>query len=203
MIAVSCAGVWQTRDGGRTWANTSRGMIADYMPPERKEDGNIQDVHRVSACAAQPDALWLQHHGGMYRSTDGGAAWETLNTGYKGQLYGALGVRNEAGAEDIVAFGFKGNVFRLPAGSKAWEPVASGTNKNLTGGVVLPNGEPAIVSQDGRLLLGSDHGRHLRTVAGTPFPSVAITLLPGGVAIAGMGGVKTISFDATSGATKP
>jgi photosystem II stability/assembly factor-like uncharacterized protein len=141
--------------------------------------------------------------GRVYRSIDGGSTWQTLNTGYKGQLYGALGVRNESGTEDILAFGFKGNVFRLPAGGKAWEPMASGTNKNLTGGVVLPNGEPAIVSQDGRLLLGSGHGRHLRIVAGTPFPAVAITLLPGGLAIAGMGGVKTISFDAASGAIKP
>lgn len=74
-IAVSCAGVWQTHDGGKSWANTSKGMVADFMPPERREDGNIQDVHRLVQCAAAPDVLWAQNHFGIYRSGDGGAQW--------------------------------------------------------------------------------------------------------------------------------
>jgi hypothetical protein len=74
-IAISCGGVWQTHDGGTTWANTSKGMVADFMPPERKEDGNIQDVHRMVQCAGQPDVLWAQNHFGIYRSTDGGMQW--------------------------------------------------------------------------------------------------------------------------------
>jgi hypothetical protein len=78
-IAISCAGAWQTRDGGRTWANTSEGFDAGaYMPPERRFDGNVQDVHRLSACAAQPDVIWAQHHGGIYRSSDGGLHWQPL-----------------------------------------------------------------------------------------------------------------------------
>jgi photosystem II stability/assembly factor-like uncharacterized protein len=78
-LAISCAGVWQTRDGGETWANTSEGMDAGaYMPPERRYDGNVQDVHRMDLCAAEPDVLWAQHHGGLYRSTDGGMHWQDL-----------------------------------------------------------------------------------------------------------------------------
>lgn len=75
-LAISCAGVWQTRDGGNTWTNTSEGMDAGaYMPDERRYDGNIQDVHRIAACAARPDVLWAQHHCGLYRSVDGGIHW--------------------------------------------------------------------------------------------------------------------------------
>lgn len=78
-LAISCAGVWQTFDNGQTWTNTSEGMDAGaYMPPERRYEGNIQDVHRIAACAARPDVLWTQHHGGMYRSVDGGRHWDTI-----------------------------------------------------------------------------------------------------------------------------
>jgi hypothetical protein len=79
-LAVSCGGVWQTRDAGATWAGTSDGFDAGaYMPPERRYDGNIQDVHRISACAAQPEVLWAQHHGGIYRSGDAGRSWRPLD----------------------------------------------------------------------------------------------------------------------------
>jgi hypothetical protein len=77
-IAVSCGGVWQTRDAGGTWTSTSKGMVSDFMPPERREDPNIQDVHRMAHCASKPDVLWAQHHGGLYRSTDGGMNWRPL-----------------------------------------------------------------------------------------------------------------------------
>jgi photosystem II stability/assembly factor-like uncharacterized protein len=74
-VAISCGGVWQTRDRGATWTNTSKGMVAEFMPPERREDPNIQDAHRIDQCRAQPDVLWCQHHGGIFRSTDGGMRW--------------------------------------------------------------------------------------------------------------------------------
>ncbi len=77
-VAISCGGVWQSRDGGGSWNNTSGGMVADFMPPERREDPNIQDVHRIDRCTANPDVLWCQHHGGLYRSTDDGVHWQPI-----------------------------------------------------------------------------------------------------------------------------
>jgi photosystem II stability/assembly factor-like uncharacterized protein len=50
----------------------------EYMPPERRYDGNIQVVHRIDQCRDQPDVLWCQHHGGIYRSTDGGRQWQPI-----------------------------------------------------------------------------------------------------------------------------
>ena len=77
-IAISCGGVWQTRDAGATWALTGAGMKADFMPPELAEDQNIQDPHCIAQCAADPDVLWMQHHGGIYRSTNGGQQWQPI-----------------------------------------------------------------------------------------------------------------------------
>jgi hypothetical protein len=96
-IAISCGGVWQTRDGGETWTNTSKGMVADYMPPESKEDPNIQDVHRMVQCAAQPDVLWTQNHFGIYRSGDGGMQWTRMKAPATGDFGFAVAVHPRDG----------------------------------------------------------------------------------------------------------
>jgi len=77
-IGVSCGGVWQTADGGAMWQLGTEGMEADYMPPERRGDANVQDPHRVVQCAANPDVLWTQHHCAIFRSTDGAAHWQRI-----------------------------------------------------------------------------------------------------------------------------
>jgi hypothetical protein len=77
-IGVSTAGVWASRDGGLSWQLVNRGMYAEYMPPERREDPIVQDVHRLARCAAHPDILWCQHHNGVFRSQDGGANWREV-----------------------------------------------------------------------------------------------------------------------------
>lgn len=74
-VAVSCGGVWRSDDAGASWRNTSKGLFAVFMPPERREDPDIQDVHLLVQCRDQPDRLWLQHHNGVFRSTDGGETW--------------------------------------------------------------------------------------------------------------------------------
>ena len=77
-IGVSSGGVWQTADGGATWRADCEGMEADYMPPERRGEPNVQDPHHVVQCAANPDVLWTQHHCGIFRSTDGAAHWQRI-----------------------------------------------------------------------------------------------------------------------------
>lgn len=78
-IAVSSGGVWQTADGGATWRQTAEGMEADYMPPERRGEPNVQDPHRVVQCKVDPTVLWTQHHCGIFRSTDGGEHWRRIH----------------------------------------------------------------------------------------------------------------------------
>ena len=75
-VGVSCGGVWTTRDAGASWTNTSKGLFAVFMPPEQRENPDIQDVHRLTQCTAQPDRLWIQHHNGVFRSDDGAATWQ-------------------------------------------------------------------------------------------------------------------------------
>ncbi len=78
LLGISCGGVWETLDGGDSWALRTEGMWADYLPPESKFTGEAQDPHRISRCAAAPDVLWCQHHNGVFRSVDGGKKWDEL-----------------------------------------------------------------------------------------------------------------------------
>jgi hypothetical protein len=77
-VAVSTGGAWQTRDGGATWEICAKGMYAEYMPPAQKFEQNAQDVHRLVLCAARPGVMWVQHHNGVFRSTDGAQSWQEV-----------------------------------------------------------------------------------------------------------------------------
>lgn len=79
-VAISCGGIWQTRDGGTRWDLTAEGLRAEYMPPALAGAPNTQDPHRMVACSAAPDTLWVQHHNGIFRSTDGALHWHEIDT---------------------------------------------------------------------------------------------------------------------------
>lgn len=77
-VGVSCGGVWISEDDGETWNSRTRGMYAEYMPPEERENPNIQDPHRLVQCRGAPDTYWVQHHNGVFRSTDGATSWSDV-----------------------------------------------------------------------------------------------------------------------------
>jgi hypothetical protein len=77
-ISVSTAGLWASGDGGRSWRIINRGMYAEYLPPERREDPIAQDIHRLARCTACPEIVWCQHHNAVFRSEDAGASWHEL-----------------------------------------------------------------------------------------------------------------------------
>ena len=54
-------------------------MHAAYMPPDRADDESIRDPHLIAQCTAQPDVLWTQHHNGIFRSTDQGKSWTSID----------------------------------------------------------------------------------------------------------------------------
>jgi photosystem II stability/assembly factor-like uncharacterized protein len=78
ILAVSCGGVWATDDGGKTWNVRGKGLRADFMPPERQYDLDIQDAHLLAVCRDEPDVMWVQHHNGIFRSTDRGMTFTDI-----------------------------------------------------------------------------------------------------------------------------
>lgn len=78
-VGISCGGVWVSEDGGETWNHRTKGMRAEYMPPEQADNPNGQDPHRMVQCPADPETLWVQHHNGIFHTTDGGRQWEEFS----------------------------------------------------------------------------------------------------------------------------
>ena len=87
LLAVSCGGVWRTEDAGTTWSLAAKGMFAEYMPPEKQSDENIQDPHRMVRCPSAPDCLWVQHHNGVFRTVNNAREW-THVTGLQPSSFG-------------------------------------------------------------------------------------------------------------------
>lgn len=77
-VAVSTGGVWHSRDAGKSWTLRTEGMRAAYMPPELAYGGVTQDVHRMVQCPSAPHTYWVQHHNGIFLSTDGLATWSEV-----------------------------------------------------------------------------------------------------------------------------
>jgi hypothetical protein len=78
VIAVSTGGIWLTEDGGATWQQRGEGMRADHVPPELTHDPIAQDVHCLVQCKAAPNRMWVQHHNGIFVSSDEGRTFSEI-----------------------------------------------------------------------------------------------------------------------------
>jgi photosystem II stability/assembly factor-like uncharacterized protein len=81
-VAVSAAGMWLTEDGGRSWQRGNEGLNPGYLPEETLQDENAgRCVHHVERAPKQPSRMFMQFHGGVYRSDDAGANWADIGGG--------------------------------------------------------------------------------------------------------------------------
>ena len=83
-VGISAAGVFETRDGGRTWATRNRGVRADFHPEKYPEFG--QCVHKLVIASGAAERLYQQNHCGVYRTDDGGLAWTEITDGLPSQF---------------------------------------------------------------------------------------------------------------------
>lgn len=80
-VGISAAGVWITEDGGTTWERGGRGILPRYLPEEAREGARMLCVHHMERVPLEPDRLFMQFHGGVYRSDDGGRSWSDIAAG--------------------------------------------------------------------------------------------------------------------------
>ena len=85
-VGISAAGVWLTDDGGETWRSGNAGLVPRYLPEGVPEDEIALCVHRLQRAPTQPERIFMQFHGGVYRSDDAGESWQDIAARLAGGL---------------------------------------------------------------------------------------------------------------------
>lgn len=84
-LGISAAGVWLTEDGGKTWRQGNQGLVARYLPDDLPDVSPAENlalcVHNMQRAPQRPERMFMQFHGGVYRSDDAGESWAEIGAG--------------------------------------------------------------------------------------------------------------------------
>lgn len=139
-----------TQDGGKTWNDVSTRLE------------NPDGLH-LNVVGGVENTVFILGEGGLvFRSTDAGATWKTLESPDDGSFF-AIHLAKQANtpALDIFIAGLEGSVFRSNNNGDDWEAVEHTLNYNLNSIYVGDAGLLLIVGNDGAVLRSAYGGTTL------------------------------------------
>lgn len=126
-----------TADGGKSWVPMPVGA------------GRDADLHLNHIFAGRDGVLFAAgESGAAFRSRDGGAHWERLQTGVTGSLWGGLARQDGR----VLLLGMSGRVLESSDDGSAWKVLESGTTQALTGGIERADGGLVLVGSGGAVV---------------------------------------------------
>ncbi len=117
LVALSAGGVYRTADGGATWQPANQGIQAVWLPEDQRFPEFGQCVHRVAMHRDRPERLYAQNHFGVYRSDDGGGAWQAIEDGLP-STFGFPVVVHPQRPDTIFVFPLMADADRVPPGGR-------------------------------------------------------------------------------------
>ncbi|HEX5985876.1 MAG TPA: exo-alpha-sialidase [Nocardioides sp.] len=134
--AISSGGVYATTDGGKTWEPHNTGVKAEFLPEDNQYPEFGQCVHKIARHPERPDRMFMQNHGGVYRSDDGGTTWQSIEDGLPAN-FGFPVVVHPHDPDTVYVFPLGGSGGRYPVDGVAkvwrskdagetWEPLHDG-----------------------------------------------------------------------------
>jgi hypothetical protein len=80
-VAISAGGTYHSDDRGATWEARNEGVRRGPSLEEGDYPEFGQCVHKVARDGENPDRLFMQNHGGLYRSDDDAVTWVDIAEG--------------------------------------------------------------------------------------------------------------------------
>jgi hypothetical protein len=78
-VAISAAGVFRSDDGGESWQARNQGLAQVFTGAPAPEIGYC--AHKVVFDPDDPNTLYMQDHGAVNKSTNGGDSWFRIEEG--------------------------------------------------------------------------------------------------------------------------
>jgi photosystem II stability/assembly factor-like uncharacterized protein len=117
-LGISAAGIWLTDDHGASWRRGNQGIVARYLPEEAQAETNTLCIHAIKRAPARPERLFMQFHGGVYRSDDAGESWIDIAAGLPGDFAFPMAV-DPADPDSAFVIPLTAETDRVTAGGQA------------------------------------------------------------------------------------
>jgi hypothetical protein len=190
-VAISTAGMYVTADGGRSWRPSNTGVRAEFLPDKYPEFG--QCVHKVAQAPLRPDRMFLQNHGGLYRSDDRGERWIDIANGVPSDFGFPMAIHpsnpERAWIVPLESAEFrctpegKLRVYRTSDAGTSWEALTTGLPQEgayetvLRDALAVDRLDPAGVyfgTRSGKLFGSADEGASWTTIAAGLPPVISV-----------------------------
>lgn len=189
LVGISAVGVFKTEDGGDTWRPMNQGMRVPWYPKERPEIGYCP--HKLARDGEDPDVVYQQHHGGVFRWDPRRDRWVDISRGLPSKFGFPLVAGGRGGHAYLVPM--KGDFDRTTMGALAvyrtkdrgrrWQRLTKGLPRPahltiLREGLATDEQEPLgvyVATENGQLFGSRDGGDRWTAIAENLPLSMSVT----------------------------